>query len=63
MAAKRLPMRQIREVLRLKNESGMSHRAVARALGIGTGTVSEYLGRAAQAGLDWPLPEGLDEGP
>ncbi len=61
MGAERLPMRQIREILRLRHEKGLSQRAIARACGLGAGTVSEYLGRAARAGLTWPLPAELDE--
>lgn len=61
MGAERLPMRQIREVLRLRHEKGLSQRAIARACGLGTGAVSEYLGRAARTGLTWPLPAGMDE--
>ena len=60
MARKRLSMRKIRETLRLK-AGGMSYRAIARACLIGKETVREYLGRAAEAGLAWPLPEGLSE--
>ena len=30
MATKRLPMRQIREILRLKHDQQLSHRAIAR---------------------------------
>jgi transposase len=60
MGARRLPMRQIREILRLKHE-GLGHRAIARACGVGVGTVSEYLRRAQRAGLAWPLPPELDE--
>jgi transposase len=40
---------------------GLPHRAVARACGVGLGTVFEYCRRAAQAGLSWPLPEDLDD--
>jgi transposase len=54
-------MRQIREILRLKHEGGLRHRAIAQALGVGVGTVSEYVGRATRAGLTWPLPPDLDE--
>ena len=61
MATKRLPMRQIREILRLKHEQKLSHRAIAGACRVGLGTVADYLGRARQAGLEWPLPEELDE--
>lgn len=62
MTAERLPMRKIREVLRLRLEKRLSQRAVAAACGMGAGTVSEYLSRAEQAGLCWPLPEELDDG-
>jgi transposase len=54
-------MRKIREILRLRHEKGLSQRAVAAACGMGAGTVSEYLSRAAQAGVHWPLPPELDD--
>ena len=62
MGASRLPMRQIREILRLKYEGRLGHRAIARACGVGLGTVSEYVGRARRAGLVWPFPPDLDDG-
>ena len=61
MPTKRLPMRQLRDILRLKFEYGLSHRAIARTCSVGLGTVSEYLGRADRAGICWPLPEELDD--
>ena len=61
MGAERLPMRRILEVLRLKYEGGLSHRAIARACGVAVGTVSEYVHRVARADLTWPLPAELDE--
>ena len=61
MPALRLPMRRLREILRLKYDCGLSHRAIASACGVGAGTVSEYLQRARLAGLTWPLPEDLDD--
>ena len=51
MATKRLPMRQIREILRLKHDQQLSHRAIASACRVGLGTVADYLGRTKQAGL------------
>jgi len=60
MARKRLSMQKIREALRLK-VGGLSYRGIARVCLIGKETVREYLGRAAEAGLTWPLPEGLSE--
>jgi transposase len=61
MAATRLPMRRLRDLLRLKFEAGLSHRAIAQACAIGLGTVTTYLQRAAAAGLQWPLPDDLDD--
>ncbi len=60
MAYERLPMRKIRDVLRLK-QSGRGHGEIARSCGIAHSTVLEYLRRAAAAGLSWPLPEGLGD--
>jgi len=61
MAATRLLMRRLRELLRLKYEAGLSHRAIAQACAVGVGTVSEYLARARAAGVAWPLPDDLDD--
>ena len=57
----RLLMRQVREILRLKYEQRLPHRAIARACGVGLGTVSEYCRRARQASLTWPLPAEWDD--
>lgn len=54
-------MRKIHTVLRLFHEAGLTQRAIARSQEIGRGTVSNYLTRAANAGLSWPLPPELDE--
>jgi transposase len=61
MSQERLSMRKIGEVLRLKWTCGLSIRAIARSIRISHTTVSEYLTRAENAGLKWPLPETLDE--
>ena len=62
MATRRLLMRQIRSVLKLKFDRGLTQREIARACSLGVGTVSEYLQRAKEAGLGWPLPEEMDDG-
>ena len=54
-------MRKITEILRLKFGVGLSQRAVALSLNIGYGTVANYIKRAEEAGLDWPLPPNIDE--
>ena len=57
---KRLPMRKIRDALRLR-AGGLSMREIAASLGVGQSTLSDYLKRAARAGLVWPLPEALTD--
>lgn len=54
-------MRKIREVLRLKFELGLSERQIATSCRMGKTTVGEYLHRARNAELGWPLPEGMDD--
>jgi transposase len=59
MSQERLSMRKIEEILRLKYEVGLSHRAIAQSCLVSPSTVSEYVTHAKAAGLSWPLPEGL----
>src|ERR1700751_6165963 len=61
MPAQRLPMRQVREVLRLKHAAGHSARRIAAAIGISRYTVAEYLRRATVVGITWPVPAELDD--
>ncbi|MFN8544480.1 MAG: IS21 family transposase [Candidatus Binatia bacterium] len=61
MAAERIPMRKLREVLRLRLDVGLPARAIARSCRLSVSTVSGYLGRIAVAKLVWPLPPELDD--
>lgn len=61
MPRERLSMRKIKELLRLRFERGLSTRQIAASLGIGVGSVHDYLARARLAGLTWPLPADLTE--
>jgi transposase len=61
MVQERLTLRKIREILRLKQEAGLSNRAIAGACKISNSTVGEYLRRAKAAGVDWPLAETDEE--
>ncbi len=54
-------MRRIKEVLRFRYESGLGLRQISRALSVSPATVREYLRRAEQAGLSWPLPADLSD--
>lgn len=61
MTAERLPVRKLREIIRLRLQVGMSGRAIARSCGASPSTVTAYLGRMAVAKLSWPLPTELDD--
>jgi hypothetical protein len=60
MAARRLSMRKIKEVLRLHHEKRLSDREIAKSPQIARSTVKEYLLRAEEAKVGWPLPSELD---
>ena len=53
MATDRLPMRNIREILRLKWTLKRSHRDTARSLGMSPGAVASVMSRATAIGLTW----------
>jgi transposase len=61
MPGQRLPMRQVREVLRLRHVCGHSGHQIAAAVGVSRYTVAEYLRRAAVVGITWPVPSELDD--
>lgn len=61
MANNRLSMRKITEALRLHFEHARTNREIAQAIGTSPTTVGQYLRRAREAGITYPLPEGLDD--
>lgn len=61
MAAERLSMRQLKEILRQKLVLGRSHRQIARSVGVSPGSVGGAVCRATHAGVDWAQVEALDE--
>lgn len=61
MPQPRLSMRKIREVLRLKWGLQLTDRKIARSLGVSRSSVAEYVRRATQAQLSWPLADALDD--
>ena len=60
MPQERLPMRNIREVLRLA-AGGMSNQLIATSLSVGKTTVRNCRLRAKAAGVGWPLPDDLTD--
>jgi len=61
MAAERLPMRKIREILRLRWVLKYGVRQTALSAGVSTGVVSRTTQRAHAIGLTWEVAEALSE--
>ncbi len=61
MATGRLPMRKIRDILRLKWMLKRSHRETARSLGISAGAVGSVMVRAQRLELSWAEVGQLDD--
>lgn len=61
MPAERIAMYQIKELLRLKYECGLSFEKIGRALKVSKGVVAKYVKAAHVAGLDWPQLRELDD--
>ncbi len=53
-------MRKIKDAVRLK-AAGLSTRQIAASLGIGRTTAGDYLKRAADFDVGWPLPDDLTD--
>ncbi len=58
---KRTDMRKILEVLRLRHELKLGHRAISAATGLSKGSVGDYLERAREAGVTLEVARELGE--
>jgi len=54
-------MRMAREIIRLYFGLHLKKRQISRACDVSPSTVVEYVRKAEEAGLAWPLPEDLDD--
>lgn len=61
MPAKRITMRKIRDVLRLRHSGGLSIREISASTKLSVGGIQKLLARTAEMGLQWPLPDDLDD--
>jgi len=62
MAMERLEMRQVREILRLRWQEGLTVRQAASSVGRSVGSAQQAVARARKAGLmNWAAVEGLDD--
>jgi len=60
MPMERMPMRHVRDCVRLKN-AGMPTREIARRVGVASSTVRLTLRRCEAAGIAWPLAADLTD--
>lgn len=61
MSKKRITMRQLRELLRLRHEAGLSIRQISASTKISVGKIQSVLKQAQKLNIQWPLPEELDD--
>ena len=61
MPAERVPMRQVREILRLTFSGDVAGREIARRLGIAPSTVRGVVERFRLSGLSWPLSDDMSD--
>ena len=61
MANRRLPMRKIKEILRLYFQARLSARQIARSCSVSRATVGDYLSRTRAAWLDWKQVAQMSE--
>lgn len=61
MPGARVPVRKIREILRLKFELKRSNREIGLACRVSAGTVWDTLCRWKASSLEWPLPDHLSD--
>jgi transposase len=61
MPAKRIAMRNIRDILRLRLEAKLSIRQIKASTKVSVGAIQKLLSRAQSLGLSWPLPPEFDD--
>lgn len=61
MAAKRITMRKIRDILRLRFGAGLTIRQIKDSTKASIGAIQKLLAKADALALTWPLPTDLDD--
>src|SRR5690554_5518867 len=61
MAARRMSVRKILEILKLKWQDGLSNRQIAVSCNVSPSTVSDLIQRATHAGLSWPSVQEMTD--
>jgi hypothetical protein len=60
MPRERTSMHKNREIIRLAFDTKLSGRKIATSLSVSRGYVQKCLQKAAEAQLQWPLPDDMD---
>jgi hypothetical protein len=55
MPKQRMPLRTIKDVIRLKWHAQLSHEQIASTLKVSKGVVAKYVALASTGGLDWEM--------
>ena len=61
MPAPRIPMRHIKDVLRLRFHAGLSIRQIQASTRLSVGAIQKLLKQAERLGIGWPLPPDVDD--
>ncbi len=61
MAAPRINMRKLRNILRLRLDSKLSIRQIHTSTQVSVGAIQKLLSKASELNLSWPLPDDLDD--
>ena len=61
MANRGISMRMVREILRLYYGLHLGKRQISRSCKVSPSTVVDYVQKAQDKGISWPLPEDLDD--
>ena len=61
MPAPRIPMRHIKDVLRLRFHAGLSIRQIQTSTRLSVGGIQKLLKEAERLGIGWPLPPDVDD--
>jgi transposase len=61
MPKQRMDLRMIKDIIRLRCQTQLSHEQIATTLKVSKGVVSKYLSLAKAVGLDWEAAQSLDE--
>ncbi len=61
MAAPRITMRKLRNILRLKLDANLSIRQIHTSTQVSVGSIQKLISKAGKLNLSWPLPDDLDD--